>query len=377
MPELSIILPTYNERDNVPVLFERLKNVLADVDFEVIVADDDSPDGTSESVRRLAQTDPRIRIVQRIDRRGLSSACVEGMLASSAPYIAVMDADLQHDETVLPKMLHKLKNENLDIVIGSRHAEGGDMGEFAKKRVALSEAGRWLSRTIAKADVSDPMSGFFMLRRTYLDEVVHSLSIIGFKILLDLLASSARPVRIGEVGYRFRNRLIGESKLDILVGLEYLQLLADKFIGGIIPVSYILFGFVGTIGLLGSLTLVFFLLRAGVSFFNAQLTASTLIIALNFFLNNMLTFRSARLRGANMVGGLITFYIACLIGLLANLRFAGTLRDIGAPWQLASLAGILIASVWNYWVSSIFVWRVNRRSRRRPPIAEAQSISAS
>src|SRR3954452_10881823 len=176
MPELAVILPTFNERENLPVITERLHSVLTGIDYEIVIVDDDSPDGTAALGRQLAQNDWRIRVVHRINRRGLASACVEGMLASSAPFIAVMDADLQHDETILPAMLLKLRQEKLDLVVGTRHADGGDMGEFASNRVALSEAGRRMSQLVARATISDPMSGFFMLRRSFLDEVVHSLS---------------------------------------------------------------------------------------------------------------------------------------------------------------------------------------------------------
>ena len=365
MSELSIILPTFNERENIPVMAERLRSALTGIDYEIIVVDDDSPDGTADITREMGQTDATIRIVHRIGRRGLSSACVEGMMASSAPFVAVMDADGQHDETIVPRMLALIKSSDLDIVIGSRNVAGGNMGEFAKNRVALSQLGRWLSRTVARVDVSDPMSGFFLLRRSYLDEVVRSLSLVGFKILLDLLASSSRPVRFTEVGYRFRNRILGESKLDILVGIEYLQLLADKAVGGVLPVTYILFGLVGSIGLFGSVALVSLLMQGGMAFHDAQLATSLVVIALNFFLNNALTFRSVKLRGWRILTGLAAFYAACAVGLVANLRFAEYLMEYRVPWELASLAGILVASVWNYWVSSIFVWRVNQQWRRK------------
>jgi dolichol-phosphate mannosyltransferase len=371
MPELSVVLPTFNERDNLPVITELLRQVLADVDYEVVVVDDDSPDGTADLAREMAQTDPRIRVVHRINRRGLSSACVEGMLATSSPFIAVMDADLQHDETILPKMLARIKSEALDLVVGTRHADGGGMGQFASGRVALSEAGRFISRLVSRAELSDPMSGFFLLRRSFLNEVAHSLSSIGFKILLDLVASSRRPVRVAEVGYQFRNRTRGESKLDILVGVEYFQLLADKLVGRFIPVGYIMFAAIGTLGLIVNLSLVGILILAGMEFLRALTVSSLAVIGLNFLLNNMLTFRSSRLRGTRMITGLIAFYVACSIGLVANVQFAEKLAAFSVPWHLASLGGIVLASVWNYWVSSVFVWRVNRRSSRTRAAAYA------
>ena len=362
MPELSIIIPTYNERGNLAALLDSLVAALPGVDYEVVIVDDDSPDGTSALARSLAQHNRRVRALQRVGRRGLSSATVEGMLATSSPYIAVMDGDLQHDERILPQMLAKLKDENLDVVIGSRHTDGGSVGEFAARRVALSDLGRRLSQAICRAKISDPMSGYFLLTRDYFHEVVHSLSCIGFKILLDLIASSSRPVRIGEVGYTFRNRLHGESKLDIIVGLEYLQFLVDKTMGGWLPVSYLIFSMVGAVGLVVNWILVYVLLRSfPLSFDYSQALASFLVIGLNFALNNKLTFRAARLRGMRWLQGLGLFYLASSVGLAFNLAAAHGFRDFGVPWYAASLTGVAIGSIWNYWVTSLFIWKIGRR----------------
>lgn len=370
MPELTVVLPTFKERLNVQPITEALAKVLEGIDYEVMFVDDDSPDGTADLVREIAQTNPRVRVVHRVHRRGLASACIEGMMASSAPFVAVMDADMQHDERILPEMLRKIKAENLDLVAGTRNSGGGSMGEFAKERVMLSRLGRWLSNTVTRADLSDPMSGFFLLRREFLLEVVHSLSSIGFKILVDLVASAKRPVRLGEVGYTFRTRQLGESKLDVLVGAEYLQLLLDKTVGEWIPVSYIMFGLVGGAGVLVTLGLVYALMRlGGMEFDVALLTASSVAVLVNFLLNNVFTFRSFRLRGARMVGGLILFYLACGIGLVCNWQVAELMRREQWPWAAAAFAGIVVGSVWNYWVSSIVVWGVNRRRRVRRPVA--------
>jgi dolichol-phosphate mannosyltransferase len=294
MPELSIVVPTYKERANLVALLQCLQTALGDLDYEVVIVDDDSPDGTSALARSLAQQDHRVRVIQRIGRKGLSSATVEGMLSTSSPYLAVMDADLQHDETILPRMLERLKSEKLDLVIGSRNVEGGSVGDFAAHRRKLSELGGRLSRMVCRANVNDPMSGYFVVTRAYFHEVVHSLSSTGFKILLDLIASSHRPVRFAEVGYTFRSRLHGTSKLDVLVGLEYLQLLLDKMLGNRMPVTYLIFSLVGAVGLAVNMVLVYTVLRLfPVSFYMAQAIGSLLVIALNFFLNNRLTFRSA------------------------------------------------------------------------------------
>ncbi|MBI5084648.1 MAG: glycosyltransferase family 2 protein [Acidobacteria bacterium] len=362
MPELAVIVPTYNERDNVLPLTAALRLALKDIDYEVVFVDDDSPDSTAEVVRRLSFEDPRVRIVHRVHRRGLASAAVEGMMATNAPYLAVIDGDLQHDETLLPEMLRLLRAGGLDLVVGSRHQDGGSMGEFSAARVALSQLGRRLSALVCRAHLSDPMSGFFMLTRSYLNDVVRSLSLIGFKILLDLVASSPRPVAIREIGYTFRTRQRGESKLDLLVGLEYLELLLDKLFGEWVPVRYMLFGLVGAVGVAAQLLLVVLLMNAaGLLFGRAQLYSSIMVIALNYTLNNQMTFRARRLHGWRWLSGLVLFFCACSVGLFSNVVAAGTLRKLGLQLPLASLAGIVIGSIWNYGVSSILVWRVNRR----------------
>jgi dolichol-phosphate mannosyltransferase len=361
MPELSIIAPTYKERGNLVPLLDCLEAALIGIDYEVVIVDDDSPDGTSALARSLSQQRRNVRVIQRIGRKGLASATVEGMLSTSSPYLAVMDADLQHDETILPRMLERLKQEGLDLVIASRKVEGGSVGEFAAHRRKLSDLGTRLSRMICRADVSDPMSGYFILTRAYFHEVAHSLSSTGFKILLDLIASASRPVRFAEVPYTFRSRLHGASKLDILVGLEYLQLLLDKIVGDWIPVSYLVFSMVGAIGLAVNLILIFAVKSLfPVSFYTAQAIGSMLVIALNFFLNN-LTFRSARLKGWRAAQGLVLFYLACSIGLALNLTAAHGCRDYNIPWFWASLIGVAIGSVWNYWVTSLLIWQITRR----------------
>jgi len=366
MPELSIVVPTFNERPNVLTLVRSLSQVLDGIDYEIIFVDDDSPDRTSELVRHLAQSNARVRIVQRINRRGLASAVVEGFMASSAPYIAAVDGDMQHDETRLPVMLALLRQGRLDLVVGSRNVEGGGMGDFSQGRVKLSQLGRMLSRAVCRAGPSDPMSGFFMLTRTFLDDVVLFLSGRGFKILLDLLASSPRPVRFAEVPYTFRLRTQGQSKLDIAVGMEYVELLIDKLAGQFVPVSYVLFGIVGSLGVVIHLSAVAILIAlAGLPLLAAQVMTGAAVIAVNFVLNNKFTYRGSRLSGRSFWKGLLLFQLACSMGLLLNLRVTQLLRLDGVAWYAASTLGLAVGSFWNYWTSNLFVWRVNRRRIRR------------
>jgi dolichol-phosphate mannosyltransferase len=382
MFDLTIVVPTLNERENIDPLLARLDKVLHGVNWEVIFVDDDSTDGTPEHLREVALRRPNVRLIHRIGRRGLSSACIEGMLASASPYLAVMDADLQHDERLLPQMLSLLKNDGLDIVVGSRFAEGASLGQFAEERRLMTKVATRLSRILVKADLKDPMSGYFMLRREFLDETVHNLSGKGFKILLDLFASAQRPVRFKELPFKFGARLHGRSKLDLLVSLEYLYLLADKLFGHIVPVRFIIFVLIGFTGIfihLATLGLSFKIIEA--SFYISQATATVTAMTSNFFLNNMVTYRDRRLYGFDLLRGLFSFYAACAIGALVNFQLAEFLYDSGVVWPLAGVLGAVVGSVWNYGVTSTFTWRKSRSpapaAGREAPVVVTESTPAS
>jgi len=359
--ELAVVIPTYNEIENIPLLLAALGKTLRGIEWEVIFVDDNSPDKTAEHIRILGLTNRRIRVLERIGRRGLSSACIEGMLATPAPYIAVMDADMQHDESILPKMLERMKSEHLDVVVGSRKIEGGSMGEFARKRVWLSDLGTRISKLVCRCDVSDAMSGFFLVDRAYFQQVVPRLTGAGFKILVDLLSSSPSSPRLREVPYRFRNRQQGESKLDINVELEYLYLLVDKLIGRWVPTRFVIYVLVGSLGLmvhLGVLALLYY--RGHADFTISQVTATFTAMTFNFLLNNVVTFRDRRLRGWRIVTGLLTFYLACSLGALMNVSLAKFLLGSHVAWYLAGILGMATSSVWNYGVNTILTWRRNR-----------------
>jgi dolichol-phosphate mannosyltransferase len=359
--ELTVVVPTFKERPNVTVLLERLKTVLAHIAWEVVYVDDHSPDGTADAVREIAAIDRRVRVIERIGRRGLSSACVEGMMTSSAPYIAVMDADLQHDETALPEMLRKIEAEKLDVVIASRRMAGGSMGDFAKERVKLSDMGSRLSKLVCRCEVTDPMSGFFVVESRFFRTLVPRLTGSGFKILVDILASSPIAPRVGEVPYRFRTRQLGESKLDVNVQLEYIFLVVDKLVGKWLPTRFALFVLVGALGVVVHLAVLAPLyLNHRHHFPQAQLIATAVAMTFNFLLNNMVTFRDRRLRGWRIVTGLVTFYAACSLGAVINVAFANLLIHQGIPWYVAGTAGTGISSVWNYGVNAVLTWRRSR-----------------
>ena len=303
-PELTVVIPTLNERDNIEPLVDLLDAALDEVSWEAIFVDDDSPDGTAERIREVSRRDRRVRCLQRVGRRGLTTACIEGALAASAPYIAVMDADMQHDEKLLPRMLAILKSEPIDLVVGSRYIAGGGIGRWHGGRAKLSVFATHLSRIVCKAEIADPMSGFFMLRREALEGALRRLSGQGFKILLDILASSPRPLRFKELPYVFRERQRGESKLDALAAWEFVMLIADKLIGHIVPVRFALFAFAGGSGLFIHMSVLWFALTvAGAAFNPAQASATVAAMTSNFFVNNLFTYRDRRLRGFALVGG--------------------------------------------------------------------------
>jgi dolichol-phosphate mannosyltransferase len=357
-PELAVVVPTFNERDNVEPLLELLASVLENVDWEVIFVDDDSADGTAARVREIALHDPRVRCLQRIGRRGLSTACIEGVLASSAPYVAVMDGDLQHDERLLPRMLETLKREPVDVVVGSRYVSGGGIGDLSQRRAEISSLATRLSRIICKTAIADPMSGFFMMRRPVFENAVRGLSGQGFKILLDLLASSPEPVRLKELPYQFRRRRHGTSKLDTLVAWEFGMLIADKMVGHLVPVRFALFAFIGAIGLAVHLAVLrLALTMPTLDFTEGQAIATMVAMTSNFFLNNLFTYRDQRLRGLKLLRGLLSFYLICAVGAIGNVGIASYVFAADQRWWIAGIAGAIVGSVWNYAVSSVFTWR--------------------
>lgn len=357
MVELAVVVPTFNERENVRSLVDRLEGVLAGRRWEVLFVDDDSPDGTAEEVRRLANSNPRVRCLQRIGRRGLSRAVIEGVLCTSASTIAVMDADLQHDETVLPAMLDRL-SAGFDLVVASRYAPGGSVGDWDEGRTRLSRWATSLVQRTLKMDLSDPMSGFFVFRRRSFEAAVRRMSGEGYKVLVDLLASSPQPLRVAEIPFTFRLRAAGESKLDSAVMVECALLIIDKLFGRWLPARFVMFAAVGTSGLLVHLAVLWLSFRAfGVPFAWAQALATVVAMTTNFTLNNVTTYRDRRHRGLGWLRGLASFYAVCGIGVVANVGVASALFARKETWVMAAAAGILVGTVWNYVASATVTWR--------------------
>lgn len=358
LPQLSVIVPTFNERDNVTVLYRRLVATLVDVPWEVIFVDDNSPDGTWEVVRGLARQDSRVRCIRRIGRRGLSGACIEGILASSAPYAAVIDADLQHDEAQLPKMVSLLQSGAAELVVGSRYIEGGSADSFNKQRAGASALATEVAKRVLGVEVADPMSGFFMIRRDSFERLAPQLSTQGFKILLDIIATARGELRTIEVPFTFGSRQHGESKLDSMVALDFLGLVLAKLTGDVVSLRFLLFAMVGSIGLVVHLVTLFIALEAfQLPFAEAQACGALVAMTSNFILNNFLTYRDQRLKGFAILRGLLLFYLVCSVGLFANVGVAFSVYDQEPIWWLAGAAGALMGVVWNYAMSGLFVWR--------------------
>jgi dolichol-phosphate mannosyltransferase len=359
IPELAVVVPTLNEADNIEPLLAKLETALAGIRWEIIFVDDDSQDCTRDVILRHCRIDPRVRLLHRVGRRGLSSAVVEGILSTSAPYVGVIDADMQHDERLLKPMLEALRDGGADLAIGSRYTKEGGVGDWAERRQTISRIATSLSRLVVRVDVSDPMSGFFVIQRHTFEAIVRRLSMQGYKILLDIIASSPKPLRIVEFPYVFRSRQHGESKLDPLVSLEYVQLLLDKMVGRWLPVRFMLFMAVGGIGVIVHFAVLTTLFKmAGVQFVPAQSLATIAAMTSNFFLNNVFTYRDKRLKGFwPLLGGLLSFYLVCSAGLVSNVGVANFMFVREFSWWLSGVAGILVGAVWNYAASSVLTWR--------------------
>jgi dolichol-phosphate mannosyltransferase len=357
-PELSVVVPTFNESANIPILVERLTRVLADCNWEVLFVDDNSPDGTAAAARAIGEADSRVRCIRRIGRRGLAGACLEGMLASQARYIAVMDGDLQHDEGLLVAMRDRLRGGDCDLVTASRYLGGGTAAGLSKQRARASRFANMLVRRLLGIDLTDPMSGHFMIRRDAFEPLAPAISSQGFKILLDILATKPGRLRVVELPSIFQERVHGASKLDSKVALDFAALLTAKLTNDAVSARFLLFCLVGLTGVaihMSVLRVVFMV--SDLRFGAAQALATVAAITWNFVLNNIFTYRDQRLSGLSFVTGLIRFQVICAIGAISNVGIATWIFDYDSRWWVAGLAGALIGTVWNFVVSAAFVWR--------------------
>ena len=357
--ELTIVSPTFNERANIRPLVAKLDAALKGIAWQVIFVDDNSPDGTAEEVKAVAREDGRVQGIRRVRRRGLAGAVIEGALASAAPFVAVIDADLQHDETLLPAMLELLREDRADMVVASRFLdpEGLSAG-LSHRRQQGSRLATWMGRLVLENEVSDPVSGYFMARRSIWDLSAPKLATEGFKVLFDLLASHPEPMRVAELPYRFRDRLAGQSKLDRRVVIEYLGLILNKATNGMIPARAIMFVLVGSIGFLVNV-LVAWAIRATqtpLPFWRVQLVAAFVAMTSNFFINNSVTYFDKRKRGLALVTAYVRFCLLCSAGLFVNVAVATFIDDHTQMATTSSIVGAAFGAVWNYVTTALAVW---------------------
>jgi len=358
--EIAVVVPTYNECANARALTNLLHKALAGRSYEIIFVDDNSPDGTADIVREMGQCDRRVRCVQRVGRRGLSSAVIEGMLATAAPVVAVVDGDMQHDETKLGEMLDKLWAEDVELVVGSRYMEGGGFGDWSAKRRKMSEFATLMAKRLTGVALSDPMSGFFMVRTSSLRARINELTGVGYKILLDILSAPGNQMSVAEVPYEFRTREAGESKLDNKVLLEFVELLIARTVGKYVPTKFVMFGMVGALGVVVHMFVLAGLFQNGngvASFAVAQGVATIVAMTANFFVNNFFTYFDRQLHGWAMLRGWFSFALASMVGAVANLGISVYLFETwDAVWFVSGIAGIIVGAAWNYAVTALYTW---------------------
>jgi len=354
--ELSVVVPTFNERDNVGPLVDRLRRSLADVAWQVIFVDDHSPDGTAAAVKAMAAHDPRLLCLERVGRRGLAGAVVEGAMASAAPYVAVIDADLQHDETLLPRMLARLRAGEADLAVGSRYLAPDNAQGLSPLRRAGSRIANALARQVLRTQVSDPVSGFFMIRRELIEAVAPRLSDQGFKVLFDIIASQPVPPRIVELPYAFAERQAGASKMDGRIIIDYLGLILTKLTANVLPPRFLLFALVGTSGVVVNMAVLYAGKAAGLDFIPSQIIAAITAMSSNFLINNRVTYRDRRLHGLALFTGYLRFCGLCALGLVANVAIANLVHEHTPWWWLAGAAGAISGAAWNYVSTALAVW---------------------
>ena len=359
---VTIVVPTFNERANVVALVDAVGAAMGDIAWELVFVDDDSPDRTWAEVARLAANDARVRCIRRIGRRGLASAVIEGAMAANGSFVAVMDADFQHDERILPLMYRALV-DGADVAVGTRYAPGGGVGDWAGGRQWMSTFATRLTTMLVGQRTSDPMSGFFMARTSVFSESIYDLSIQGYKILLDLLVSYPGRLVLAEIPYTFRVRRGGDSKLSPMVLTEFVFLLIEKVSRGLIPPRFVFFTLVGGLGLGVHLLVLELMGGAGLAFLPAQTVAIAAAIFFNYVLNNEFTYRDRRLTGMSTLLGFVRFAIVCSIGAIANVGVAKLAIEQTGSWSAAGIAGALMSAVFNFGGASTFVWG---KLRRRP-----------
>ena len=357
---LSVVIPTYNERDNIPKILEKLKKILNNITHEVIFVDDNSPDGTHEEIRNFIKNSTKINLVHRIGRRGLSGAIIEGVFAAKYELVAVMDCDLQHDETKLLDMINLFsRDSSLDIVIGTRFSEKGEISDqaFSRIRELGSKITTILIKNVLNIASTDPLSGFFMVKRETFLKCSGNLQTQGFKVLADFLATSDKNIQIKEIGYKFKNRIAGKSKMSLLTVLELVGLVLSQILKGKVSIRFILFCMVGFSGILMQLLVTGLTMLLINQFSTSQTLGIIAAMTSNYFLNNYITFQERRLKSLNLIRGLFSFYFICSLGAFANIAIATYVFSFSSNWLISSFTGAIFGAVWNFTLTSSFTWK--------------------
>jgi dolichol-phosphate mannosyltransferase len=377
--KLSLVIPTYNERDNVIPLVENLSQLLdrkIPGQYELIIVDDDSPDRTWELASKLTPDYPQLRVMRRQGEKGLASAVVRGWQGSRGEILAVIDGDLQHPPEILYNLLETIE-KGADLALASRHVEGGGVSEWSLLRRFLSRGAQILGLILLPevvGRVSDPMSGYFMVRRQAIAGPI--LNPTGYKILLEVIGKG-RIKTITEVGYVFQERLEGESKVTWKQWLEYifhlLRLRSQRplrFLDAIVNLPldrFIRFGLVGLTGVFVDMAFLYLLsdpAALGWGLTRSKIIAAELAIINNFIWNDRWTFGdlSARQRGWNKRWKrFLKFNLICLAGLILNVLLLNLLfNGLGINRYLANFIAIAIVTVWNFWVNLKLSWRVTK-----------------
>ncbi len=356
--QLSIIVPTKNEEHNIELLINKLFNVCSNIHFEIIFVDDSS-DNTCKVIQKFQNQYDNIQLIHRDNATGLSSAVIVGMGNVNSDYICVMDADLQHDEAIIPTMLNIAEIDKKNIVIATRYNQAGNLSAFSPIRKCISYIATQLAEFLLPIKVSDPMSGFFLIHREVYLSARDKLSGIGFKILLDLIFSSDIKLHYSEVSYKFGKREFGKSKLNFEVILDYLLLLIYHKLHIHIPKTYIYFAICGAIGaIIHYITFMIQFLYFDLPIFNAHVVSAFMAILVNYNLNNFITFKKKR-GVKSPAKSFIAFLIISLFGILISGSITEKLYNLSGLWLLASVFGVIMASVWNYVLSKIIIWNKN------------------
>ena len=373
-PQLSVITPTFNEAGNIVLLLDALSAALVDVSHEIIVVDDDSPDRTWELAEQYAVSDPSVRVLRRFSDHGLSSAVMAGMAASTGDVIAVIDADLQHDERVLPEMVRRIAAGEADIAVGTRGAEGGSYGNFSPFRRFVSWVAATIARLFLRVSATDPMSGFFAISRSSYRDVASTINPQGFKILLEFVGRN-RDLRVTEVGYEFRTRQHGETKLSPSVIRSYLLAVFELRFGRQVKGQFFLYSLVGASGVLVNLTVFLLLEVAGAGSINVGFSRPlrwSLIggiaasVVSNFVLNNYFTFWERRYRRHQLGAGLALFAAVSVLGVIVHVAVFQFLQNngwgnatfgVGATRLIHDSLGFVVALISNYFLNVNYIWR--------------------